>query len=75
MRVAQEAENAVEAGARGFAFGRAVDQEVLLARGQLFEGGLEVDLVAVGGQMNELEQVLRGGTGAETAPAAASTSR
>jgi hypothetical protein len=44
--VAQEAENPVEAGARGFAFGRAVDQEVLLARGQLLEGSFQVDFVA-----------------------------
>src|ERR1035437_4635311 len=64
--VAQEGENAVEAGARAFAFGWAVDQQVLLARGQFLEGRLEVDLVAVGGQMNEPEQVLRGGTGTET---------
>ena len=66
-RVAQESQNAVKAGARRFALGRAVDQQVLLARGQVFERSLEVDLVAVGGEMDELEQILRRGTGAEAA--------
>ena len=65
--VAQVGEDAVEAGARGFALGRAVDQDVLLLGRQIFEGLLEVDLVAVGGQVDELEQVLRGGAGAEAA--------
>ena len=65
--VAKEGENAMEAGAWGFAFGRPVDQYVLLARGQILEGNFEVDVVAIGSQMNELEQVLRGGTGAEGA--------
>ena len=50
-----------------FAFGRAVDQDVLLLGGQVFEGTLEVDLVAVGGEVDELEQILRGGAGAEAA--------
>src|SRR5271157_4655874 len=65
--VAQIAQNAVESGARGFAFGRAVDQKVLLARGQLLKGYFEVDLVAVGGQRYELEKVLRGRAGTEAA--------
>ncbi len=65
--VAQIGENAVKAGAGRLAFGRPVDQDVLLLRRQIFERELEVDLVAVGGQMDELEQVLRGGAGAEAA--------
>ena len=65
--VAQVGEDAVEAGARRFAFGRAVDEDVLLLGRQVFEGSLEVDLVAVGGEMDELEQVLRGGAGAKAA--------
>jgi len=55
----------MKAGAWSFAFGRAVDQYVLMTRRQLFKGRLEVNLVAIGGQMNQLEQVLRGGTGTE----------
>ena len=65
--VAQVGENAVEAGARRFALGRAVDQDVLLLGRQIFKGSLQVDLVAVGGQLDELEQVLRGRAGAEPA--------
>ena len=57
----------MEAGARGFVLGRAVDQDVLLARRQVFEREFEVDLVAVGGQVDELEKVLRRGTGTEAA--------
>jgi hypothetical protein len=63
----RKAENAVKAGARGFALGRTVDQDVLLLGGQIFKRQLEVDLVAVRGQMDELEQVLRRGAGAEAA--------
>ena len=65
--VAQVGEDAVEAGARRFALGRPVDQDVLLLGRQVFEGRLEVDLVAFGGKVDELEQVLRGGAGAEAA--------
>ncbi len=36
--VAEEAEDAVKAGAGRFAFGRTVDQDVLLFGGQVFEG-------------------------------------
>jgi hypothetical protein len=57
----------VEAGARSFALGRAVNQDVLLARRQILEWYCEVDIVAVRGQVDELEQVLRGGAGAERA--------
>ena len=65
--VAQIGEDAVEAGARRFALGRAVDQDVLLLGRQIFKGSFEVDLVALGGEVDELEQVLRGGAGAEAA--------
>ncbi len=65
--VAQIGEDAVEAGARGFALGRTVDQDVLLLGRQVFEGLLQIDVVAVGGEVDELEQVLRGGAGAEAA--------
>ena len=65
--VAEVGENAVEAGARRFALGRAVDQDVLLLGGQIFKGKLEVDLVALGGEVDQLEQILRGGAGAEAA--------
>ena len=58
--VAQVGQNAVEAGARRLAFGRAIDQEVLVLDRQIFEGKLEVDLVALGGQVDQLEQILRG---------------
>ena len=50
-----------------FAFGRTVDEDVLLLGRQIFEWKLEVDLVALGGEMDELEQILRGGAGAEAA--------
>ncbi len=65
--VAQVGQDAVEAGARRFAFGRAVDQDVLLLWRQIFKGDFEVDLVAVGGKLDELEQILRRGAGAEAA--------
>ena len=46
--VAQVGQDAVEAGARGLAFGRAIDQNVLLAcGGRSSNGNFEVDLVAV----------------------------
>jgi hypothetical protein len=57
----------VEAGARAFALGRPVDEDVLVLGGQVFKGELEVDLVALGGEMDELEEVLRGRAGAEAA--------
>ena len=57
----------METGARGFALGRPVDQDVLLGVGQIFEGLLEVNVVALRGQVDEPEQVLRGRTGAEAA--------
>ena len=41
--VAEVVEDAVEAGARGFALGRSVDEDVLLLGRQVFEGLLEVD--------------------------------
>ena len=44
--VAQVGEDAVEAGARRLAFGRAVDQNVLLLWRQIFKGNFKVDLVA-----------------------------
>ena len=65
--VAQVGENAVKAGARALRLWGTVDQDVLLLGRQIFEGLLEVDLVAVGGEVDELEQVLRGGAGAEAA--------
>ncbi len=65
--VAEVVENAVEAGAGRFALGRAVDQDVLLLGRQVLEGLLEVDVVAFGGKVDEAEQVLRGGAGAEAA--------
>ena len=34
-------------------------QNVLLARRQIFKGQLEIDLVAVRGQMDQLDQILR----------------
>ncbi len=41
----------MEAGARRFAFGRAVDEDVLLLGRQVFKRQLEVDVVAVGGEV------------------------
>ncbi len=57
----------MEAGAGGLDFGWAVDEGVLLARGQVFKGEFEVDAVAVGSQVDEFEEVLRRGAGAEAA--------
>ena len=65
--VAQVAEDAVKAGARRFALGRPVDQDVLLLGRQIFERLLQVDVVAVGGEVDEPEQVLRCGARAEAA--------
>ena len=65
--VAQVGENAVKAGARRFALGRAVDEDVLLLGRQVFKGLLRSMLVALGGKVDELEQILRGGAGAESA--------
>ena len=65
--VAQKGENAVKAGAGDFDLGRTIDEDVLLARRQILEGKLEVDLVAVGGHVDELEEVLRRGAGTESA--------
>ena len=65
--VAQVSQDAVETGARGFALGRPVNQDALVGVGQVFKGFFEVDGVALRGQVDELEQVLRGGAGAEAA--------
>ena len=65
--VAQVGKDAVKAGARRFVLGRAVDQDVLMLRRQVFERRLQVDAVAVGGQVDEPEQVLRGGARAQPA--------
>ena len=64
--VAQKRKNSVKAGARGLVLGWAVYQQVLLAWGQLLERRLEVDLVANSREVDELEQILRCGTRAET---------
>ncbi len=47
----------MEASAAGFAAGRAVEEEVLLLGGEVFEGLLEVDLVFFGGELDEAEEV------------------
>jgi hypothetical protein len=65
--VAQVGEDAVEAGARRFALGRPVDENVLLFWRQIFEWRFQVDLVAIGGELDELDEVLRRGTGTEAA--------
>ena len=57
----------MEDGARGFAFGRPVDQNVLLAGRQVFKRELQVDFVAISCQVDELEEILRGGAGPEAA--------
>ena len=58
--ITQEGEDAVEAGARGFALGWSVNQDVLLLGRQVFERRFEVDAVAVRGEINQPQQVLRG---------------
>ena len=58
--VAQVGENPMEAGARRFALGRSINQNVLLFGRKIFKGKLEVDLVAVRGQLDQFEEVLRG---------------
>ncbi len=66
----------MKAGARRFVLGRSVDQDVLLLGRQIFKRLLQVDVVAVGGEVDELEQVLRCRTRAQARRrAAASTSR
>ena len=57
----------MEAGAGSFAFGRTVDEDVLLLGRQVFEGFLQIDVVAFGGKIDEPEQVLRGGAGTKAA--------
>ena len=57
----------MEAGARSFTFGRPINQNVLLLWRQILKRKLEVDLVAVGGQVDELEQILGGRAGAQAA--------
>jgi len=57
----------VKAGPGGFAFRRPVDQDVLVLDGQVFKGEFKVDAVAVGGEVDELEKILRSGAGAEAA--------
>lgn len=64
---AEVGEDAVEAGAGGFALGRAVEEQILVGLGEFFEGGLEVDGVLVGGELDEAEQVGRAGAGAHGA--------
>ena len=53
-------------GAGRFALGWSVDEDVLVFDWKVFKRELQVDFVAVSGKMNELEQVLRGGTGPES---------
>ena len=65
--VAQEGEDAMEAGARSLVLWRPVDQDVLVLDGQVFKRKLEVDLIAVGCEMNQLEQILRSGPRSEAA--------
>ena len=57
----------MEAGARRFALGRPVDEDVLLFWRQALEGRFQVNFVAVGGELDELDEVLRGGAGTEAA--------
>src|SRR6185437_8086012 len=62
---AQPGDDAVEAGAGGFGFGWAVEEKFLLFGGELVEGLLQVDFVFFGGEPDQLDEVLRGGAGAE----------
>ena len=55
----------MKAGARRFVFARAVEQNLLLFWRQLLEGFFQVDLVALRRELDELEQILRGGAGAK----------
>ena len=64
---AEVAEDAVEAGAAGFVAWRAVEEEVLLLGGEVFERLLEVDLVLFGGELDEAQEVGGGGAGAHGA--------
>ena len=50
-----------------FALGRPVDEDVLLFRRQILERLLQVDLVAISGKLNQLDEVLRRGTWTESA--------
>ena len=57
--IAQVTQNSMKSRARRLALGRAVDQDVLLTRRQILERHLQIDLVPVGSQMDQFEQVLR----------------
>ena len=54
----------MEAGASGFAAGWAVEEEILLLGGEVLEGRLDVDLVFFSGELDEAQEVGRGGAGA-----------
>ena len=64
---AEVVEDAVEAGAAGLVSGRAVEEEVLLLGGEVFEGLLDVDLVFFGEQLDEAEEVGGAAAGAHGA--------
>ena len=57
----------MEAGAGGFAVGGAVEEKVLLRFREVGEGELEVDLVFVGGELDQLQQIGGAGAGAHGA--------
>ena len=59
--------DAVEAGAGGLGALRAVEEEILLGLAQFGEGALEVDLVLVGRELDEAEEIGGGGAGAHGA--------
>ncbi len=64
---AEVVEDAVEAGAAGFVARGAVEEEVLLLGGEVFEGLLDVDLVFFGGEFDEAEEIGGAGAGAHGA--------
>ena len=57
----------MEAGASGLVARRAVEEEILLLGGEVFEGLLDVDLVLFGGELDEAQEIGGGGAGAHGA--------
>ncbi len=74
-RVAQPVEDAVESRAADLVARRTVEQQLLLVLGQRRERLLEIDLVLVGRELDQSQQILRRRSRAPSRrPAAASTS-
>ncbi len=65
--IAQIGQDAVETCAGRFALGRTIDKDVLLLGRQVLEGDRQIDLVAIGCELDEFEEILRGRARAQSA--------